>query len=53
MNPIPSNPESFAAWADRECGAWPAELQATAYRAIVSRDQSEFRAAFEEWAAGY
>jgi len=31
MTPIPQTADAFKAWADRECGKWPADLQTLAF----------------------
>ena len=53
---IPQTADAFKAWADRECGKWPADLQKLAFntwRAMVDRQdnaQAQFKASYERWA---
>ena len=50
MTTIPQTADAFKAWADRECGKWPADLQTLAFntwRAMVEGQenaQAQFKA---------
>jgi hypothetical protein len=55
---VPTDPTKFKEWADRVCGAWPADLQAKAYRAwhgLEKNSQDDFRVfteAFDKFRGG-
>lgn len=52
---VPSEPNAFKRWADRECTKWPAPLQAKAYHAWAGLEKSDcgpftkFLVAFSLW----
>ena len=54
---IPQTADAFKAWADRECGKWPADLQGLAYSAWQELTQGsdlglrEFAEKYRQWEA--
>jgi hypothetical protein len=56
---VPTTAPEFKRWADRVCGAWPADLQAKAYRAWRGLEKNSqdnlrvFTEAFDKFRGGY
>ena len=55
MTTIPQTADAFKAWADRECGKWPAELQSQAFNVWkeMFKDEPGWLHAHNEFSENY
>lgn len=57
MTTIPQTADGFKAWAERECGKWPADLQMKAYDTSLrfrmghTKPLAEFTESYCQWEA--